>query len=1791
MQSFRERSCFHGNQHCYQQGPYELSRLESYRHQRSQTRQGYEAHSLAAAPLATAADSTAKDCYSQQAYPGYSSNPAPAEKQYKGGKVPSRQLQSSYAGHLGNTYSGVYMAESHLQQKWPATSHMSQYDQDMLAKMEPVDGVRSTGSQYLQPNVLPVSQNRCTHAAQSRSSVYSSHHQQKLPQDASPSPASYSHGQLHFPQHSQSLSASTPSYVEKCNATSHCYKSYAVPPNSQYSRNTGNTNSLKQNSYRAQSNYVYQQASSRSGYEQQASLQGMTNSQESISKYQHFTQPQQSYCLTDLSVRSPEHYYQNCSPNSSQSPARSVGRSPTYSSTPSPLMVSSDSFQYSQPPIASGTSSSTSLRDQGLLMPQKSHSTSNINPKTTSYASSLKDRFSEKLLSNPSLWSLNALTSQVENISNNVQHLLLSDSLVINKKGNKRSNPKQEEEFKDHLRNLEEVSCTATHNAESATEAFGTPQSIHDELQEDGCSSEVQMERNYYYCNQSREPVQAIANCNLTLDVSSCSVTALDNISKISEDSASGLQITQVRENIDTILRTIGEETSQSNLVHSPLNPEPNSQEDINKIKESLKEDFEETSLLEKPSEQKVNENLNNTMASACNDQNKDTKSKQEEWLKDEEYPTEFPKTSQVLTGKTYPSDIEEQIDYEMEQGCITEEDNTAKSCAVSRASSNRSSDSHSDKKSMPLAWKDETVALKDNTSKSPHFNTMSELLEEGFSILTKEKTLEEQESIRPSETSVVKEQKESLPYSEESINNKTWLQPEELCSPTEEQRDKSQVSKEADEQDMPFTNSERSSVSRDIAPLTHCVKAGFSVFNEEASLLPQARDHIDRRDAVELEPDSPQLPGKSIIHSAPSWADTPPSPKKGDEEVDPEMSCVSAVTSSTESEPMAPSANLTAFSRRHVRGRRRQSRILIHASTVVTRLSNMDEKEVPESPQEINMAPTKTTVLAEQRRAVHKDLFSQTCNISAENFPSRMCTRSFTAMAASSSCPHLKKRGPKPYQQFDGEDSVGHTKGLITKTDWKKLRDHKTAITSRKGLSEIMNQDENQETGLSLTSVVKDQKSMVLRSRKQAQENPVKEKGMEKKTMCILPKTIKEMKKQETTLLKEQCCDSPKQTLASVHRKNVYRSLISKPNEKSESATKRKSNCQSMVPIKRQRMIKGIKFDKLPLKTNLSVVKSPKKRLKRDEIFTLPLNSFLTKDPSPVNVNDISLPVQYPVKTKYLPPRKGRGLKYEAMVQKMTSLGTKKHSLNTHFDNIVENLPKKIIEDVLEQVKPAEDKELVHKDGELAKSTMVLENTTCLKDSDAIKEEGSQESSKQPDLALETQTAFISTQRIAKQRAIKNNHEMHLKQRRSRRKSHASQVSSTATKQEPLPIAPSEDREKQLGSSQASPNFVPGKHGFHSQRKARVTALDKQGSVAHKAVSKRTTDKYFNHGKVAKNGRRFKATHRKQDTLLAMEEQLEYTINYLLCKLPKNETLPLFRPYVHVDKMAHFASVCTVINGPEEEHLLFQARRKKIQDAATVSKAIPDSSVMLQGPLVNKNLIDRSLTCCLCGKPTNYKELGDLCGPYYPEDSIPRKTLSFKYRQLSREDKVIMNCNVGHTGALKREGGRSLAGRSSCEGNAGQLRGAERASVEGVARPKFLERYKRLQQLQGSERRAGEDGTRPLRLHESGRTALQGAELEAESREHWLHEACAVWTGGVFLVSGKLYGVKEAARATAATSCSVCQDMGASIRCSYEGCPQNFHYFCAKEIGRSSVCARTHLSYQCLQSSLALVN
>ncbi|KAM8846027.1 uncharacterized protein AB9W97_000896 isoform 1-T4 [Spinachia spinachia] len=65
---------------------------------------------------------------------------------------------------------------------------------------------------------------------------------------------------------------------------------------------------------------------------------------------------------------------------------------------------------------------------------------------------------------------------------------------------------------------------------------------------------------------------------------------------------------------------------------------------------------------------------------------------------------------------------------------------------------------------------------------------------------------------------------------------------------------------------------------------------------------------------------------------------------------------------------------------------------------------------------------------------------------------------------------------------------------------------------------------------------------------------------------------------------------------------------------------------------------------------------------------------------------------------------------------------------------------------------------------------------------------------------------------------------------------------------------------------------------------------------------------------------------------------------------------------------------------------------------------------------------------------------------------------------------------------------------------------------------------------------------------------------------EGWIHEDCGVWSAGVFLVGGKLFGLEEAARLARETVCSMCQHAGAIVGCFQKGCARSFHYRCAIE-------------------------
>lgn len=72
--------------------------------------------------------------------------------------------------------------------------------------------------------------------------------------------------------------------------------------------------------------------------------------------------------------------------------------------------------------------------------------------------------------------------------------------------------------------------------------------------------------------------------------------------------------------------------------------------------------------------------------------------------------------------------------------------------------------------------------------------------------------------------------------------------------------------------------------------------------------------------------------------------------------------------------------------------------------------------------------------------------------------------------------------------------------------------------------------------------------------------------------------------------------------------------------------------------------------------------------------------------------------------------------------------------------------------------------------------------------------------------------------------------------------------------------------------------------------------------------------------------------------------------------------------------------------------------------------------------------------------------------------------------------------------------------------------------------------------------------------------------QMPMDPEELWVHEGCIVWTSGVYLVNGRLYGLQEALDGTRETCCSYCEMVGSTLGCYSKGCTLRYHYLCAIE-------------------------
>ncbi|NXK45982.1 RAI1 protein, partial [Chauna torquata] len=297
---------------------------------------------------------------------------------------------------------------------------------------------------------------------------------------------------------------------------------------------------------------------------------------QNLAKYQHYNQPGQTYCQGDAPpVRTPEQYYQTFSPSASHSPARSVGRSPSYSSTPSPLMPNLENFQYSQQPLSTGAFPA-GIADHSHFMPLLNPSpTDGTSPDAQSgnCKNLPKEKLPENLLSDLSLQSLTALTSQVENISNTVQQLLLSKSAVPQKKGIK-TPARTPEQLKGQHCSPESSTYSAEQVGTPLSDPLSTPQSVHAETQDADylSGSEDQLERSFLYCNQNRSPARVNSNSKAKPEsVSTCSVTSPDDMSTKSDDSFQSIHASLP---LETFTKYVTNERDCPRLLLSALSQE-----------------------------------------------------------------------------------------------------------------------------------------------------------------------------------------------------------------------------------------------------------------------------------------------------------------------------------------------------------------------------------------------------------------------------------------------------------------------------------------------------------------------------------------------------------------------------------------------------------------------------------------------------------------------------------------------------------------------------------------------------------------------------------------------------------------------------------------------------------------------------------------------------------------------------------------------------------------------------------------------------------------------------------------------------------------------------------------------------------------------------------------------------------------------------------------------------------------------------------------------------------------
>ncbi|KAG9483897.1 transcription factor 20 [Eleutherodactylus coqui] len=1824
MQSFREQSNYHGNPPTYPPEAHGTSRVEEFSpRQQTQIFQGNYGGRRSGAATPTAIPpgetSTLQNYQTFRKESGDFYYLGNKEAGTPGGQTQQRRITGSvqsYGPPQGNSstsstgFSSHFGREGHHSQfagQHSSSASLSQFSQEFPGSFSPGGGQYSSHIPSQLRHQLYQSHQPISQPGSSPASTGTSHLQQ-IPRSANlNSPSGYSLRMAQFGQHyPSSPGSSSSSYPpQRFGQSGTNYEAYSPGGTSSpfESHMSGSSFGTQQaySSYTSQHLKNFEAAKIPQGGSQGPQQQNPSHLMQYSNSSKLLTQNQTGqYNQSEVSVRSPMQFQQNFSPISNPSPAASVVQSPSCSSTPSPLMTSGENIQCGQ--------GNVSLQSRNRILPMMPQ----LSPNTqiTSFKGYSVESPHEKRLTDPGLSSLSALSSQVANLPNTVQHMLLSDALAPHKKGGKRTSRKTdscansetssqaEEQLKSPLAESLDGSCSSSSGDPGERVRQLSGQSTSSEAGYKGPPSEKQSSPVHAWQNELSEKT-TIQDINTTPEPTE----TFQEISKPSEKSVGVIVSTEtvanrsekVVEEAPTLITTDDDPTPEPELPGTAKGEDtkscPNAQNGEPNANDAGSTTIGNVPLTE-PDKSPVGagfgfketpSNSRNTSSLPQQPKNVDTGT--------------FGGHSERKTGRSdkYPSLLQEVL-----QGHHQQERRYIRN-AQEQTPVTESPD-------IPLRPNVLMTQVNDQTNRSMLGKTLAPHLESSHWGQWDRKP-----------TSEIKQ----INLADYPSSRKFEGEPPASCH------------------EPIGCPSERRSVICDISPLRQLVRDPASSHHLASSqerlqdgragqsvILPSGMLSLEKSNSQTGVAKGEEMESTKMVRKRTGEQCVPYSSKESP------RGNASPRSMTFDSNQEYSSHGRSSNPKRGTGRVGSRGRSPAQSQDIGDKLKLSPGRSRGSS--EIHhMTPTMSLSERASREALYSAFFQNADN-SALGYHTNSRSSSYGEPHPSfASTLHYKRH---MYQQEEYKEWLGSSaQAILSASQHRQDLQRKSprqesyhvrspgrsesevlAYSQSGSFHEPSNIDFSRQIrmseGTTSTLTVGDFK----RNSQKAppgdsagwhigrQSSPVKKAGSpasanQKPFSPIKDSETHGPRPSEATELSKSGCNAHRPSgpeEGSHHNPLIMRRKVR--SFISPIPSKRQSSDDKARPV-----IASSKEGSDRALT--SHIRSPRRNENEFLSITEEQSKSTHEQRSPTAVT-----LSSPTKTKILPPRKGRGLKLEAIVQKITSPNVRRTVAPSSSESVVEPVT---LDDILS---------LKGRGCEAGGGPM---EETAERAVDAVPDISNSEDLKIQSLSpksfeawpvnddkqikKEIDEQFMETKDLSESGPLIQPASNHYLETR---------VSSPALEQKCSlpPLQPSEmpDKEKIVNAPCAvtpKQTIIPPKGYFPSgKKKGRpIGSVNKQKKQLQQqniqqpvpdpqqlqspietgleplppplppqqteSISEQGLESEPKPKRRRRERRKQPGTTRrrrgKQAAPIVAPIEPEIKLKYASQTLDKTETkTKSFYPYIHVENKEELGLACVIINAEEEEQrwrkvTSVRKDQRNTSPQPSESKALPISSFMVQGPAVTESASVGHLVCCFCGKWANYKNLGDLFGPFYTQEYA--LTLS-KNPPPKKSSETPQKVKVRHKDTL--DGSKS----DSDEEEEEPQEAREQRSLS--AHPRYKRRNRSGDCTSSRHavpsRRKTTDSCELVSLDSSGSVNADGVpdqgfqipQLPLDSNEFWMHEACVLWANGVYFVCGRLYGLQEAFDLAREMICAHCQAPGATLGCFNKGCVCCYHFPCAMD-------------------------